>query len=95
MVFQTGLSPGMDQHPLVLGRLPESAIMWPGSGGTRTMLAQSLHVLLNGNLTDLHCKESAMLFTSGYAVELGQAEPLPRGLHHDCIVLSECAHQAR
>jgi 5-aminolevulinate synthase len=81
---------GMGQHPKVIGAMVESATrMGTGAGGTRN-IAGNNHPLveLERELADLHRKEAALVFTSGYVSNQTGIATLAR-LMPNCLILSD------
>jgi 5-aminolevulinate synthase len=81
---------GMGQHPRVVGAMVEAATrMGTGAGGTRN-IAGNNHALveLEHELADLHGKEAALVFTSGYVSNLAGIATIAK-LIPDCLVLSD------
>src|SRR5579885_1127784 len=81
---------GMGQNPKVIGAMVETATrMGTGAGGTRN-IAGNNHPLveLERELADLHRKEAALVFTSGYVSNQTGIATLAR-LMPNCLILSD------
>ena len=81
---------GMGQHPKVVGAMVETATrMGTGAGGTRN-IAGNNHPLveLERELAELHGKEAALVFTSGYVSNETGISTLAR-LMPNCLILSD------
>ena len=81
---------GMGQHPKVIGAMVETATrVGTGAGGTRN-IAGNNHPLvqLEKELADLHGKEAALLFTSGYVSNQTGIATIAR-LIPNCLILSD------
>jgi 5-aminolevulinate synthase len=81
---------GMGQHPKVVGAMIEAATrMGTGAGGTRN-IAGTNHPLveLEHELADLHRKEAALVFTSGYISNETGISTLAK-LIPNCVILSD------
>lgn len=81
---------GMGEHPLVLTAMKEAVDRYgAGSGGSRSIGGTSpYHILLEQELAELHGKEAALLFSSGFAANDGALTVLA-GAVDDCLVLSD------
>ena len=81
---------GMSQNEAVIAAMSEAArTMGVGAGGTRNISGTNHPlVLLEAELTDLHGKEAALVFTSGFISNEATISTIAK-LLPDCIIFSD------
>jgi 5-aminolevulinate synthase len=81
---------GMGRHPAVINAMVETAVrMGAGAGGTRNISGNSHAVVaLEAELADLHKKEAALVFTSGYVSNEATLGTIGR-LLPNCVIFSD------
>jgi 5-aminolevulinate synthase len=86
---------GMGQNSKVIEATCDALrALGAGAGGTRNISGNSHeHILLEQELADLHGKESALLFTSGYVSNWASLSALASGIPN-CVVLSDSGNHA-
>src|SRR5947199_403945 len=81
---------GMGQHPKVIGAMVEAATrMGTGAGGTRNISGTNHPLVqLEHELADLHDKDAALVFSSGYVSNESGIATIAK-LLPNCLILSD------
>jgi 5-aminolevulinate synthase len=85
---------GMGQHPVVLRAMHDAiATLGAGSGGTRNISGNThVHLQLEDELADLHRREAALVFTSGYIANEASLSTLAQAIPGTIVVSDAMNH---